>query len=403
MKKVLFIVNTMGRAGAETALIELLKEMLTLPDLELSLFSLIPRGEMFDKVPAQVRILNPRVSSGSVLSARGRLVIFCRMVQAFFYRFTGFRMLPYLLKNGKLQKAAGRVQYDKLLWRLLAEGTPPLRESFDLGVAYIEGASVYYLADRVQAKKKASFLHIDYTAAGYHPMMDQNCYDRIDRIFTVSNEAGRRFAEIYPQHADKLSLFRNIVDRQSVLRKAEDGEGFADSYTGTRLVTVGRLARQKGYDIAVQAMAKIVAKGYDARWYVIGDGPERKALEKLIDKLGMRERFLLLGAKSNPYPYIRQADLYVQPSRFEGWGIAVEEALILKKPVLATNCTGVAEQIVTGQNGILCAPDAEELAAQLERLLAHPQEMQSLATGTIVKPADAAGLTRLLELLAQTE
>jgi glycosyltransferase involved in cell wall biosynthesis len=377
--------------------------MLTLPDVECSLYALIPRGEMFDKVPSQVRILNPRVSSGSVLSARGRIVIFVRMVRAFFYRFTGFRMLPYLFRNGKLQKAAGRMQYDKLLWRLLAEGTPPLRESFDLGVAYIEGASVYYLADRVQAMKKASFLHIDYTAAGYHPMMDQNCYDRIDRIFTVSNEAGRRFAEIYPQHAGKLSLFRNIVDRQAVLRKAEDGEGFADSYAGVRLVTVGRLARQKGYDIAVQAMAKIVSLGYDARWYVIGDGPERKALEKLILKLGMREHFILLGAKSNPYLYIREADLYVQPSRFEGWGIAVEEALILKKPVLASNCTGVAEQIVSGQNGILCAPDVTELAAQLKRLLSNPQEMRSLATGTLAKPGDTAGLTKLLKLLEQAE
>ena len=399
MKKVLFIVNTMGRAGAETALIELLKKMLALADVELSLFSLIPRGEMFDKVPPQVRILNPRVSSGSVLSARGRLVIAGRMARAFFYRLTGFRMLPYLLRNGKLQKAAGRIQVDKLLWRLLAEGTPPLAESFDLGVAYIEGASVYYLADRVQAKKKASFLHIDYTAAGYHPMMDQNCYDQIDRIFTVSNEAGRRFAEIYPQHADKLSLFRNIVDRQTVLSKAENGEGFADAYAGTRLLTVGRLARQKGYDIAVRAMARLVAKGYDARWYVIGDGPERKALEKLIGKLGMRERFILLGAKANPYPYIREADLYVQPSRFEGWGIAVEEALILQKPVLATHCTGVTEQIVSGKNGILCAADEQELATQLERLVSRPEELRSLSAGTLVPPGDTAGLTRLLELL----
>jgi glycosyltransferase involved in cell wall biosynthesis len=400
MKKVLFLVNTMGQAGAETALIALFKKLLDRKEYDLSLYALIPRGEMFDKVPEQVHIVNRRYGNGSVLSAAGRFMIFCRMAKAFFYRMTGFRMLPSLIRNYRFQKSNGRVQYDKLLWRLLAEGTPALPDTYDLAVAYIEGASVYYLADRVKAKRKASFLHIDYTAAGYHPMMDQNCYDRIDRIFVVSSEAGRRFADVYPQHAGKISLFRNIVDRDAVLARAEAGEGPQDDFTGTRFVSVGRLAVQKGYDIAVQAMAKVIADGYNARWYVIGEGPERKPLEQLIAQTGMQEHFLLLGAKDNPYPYILGADLYVQPSRFEGWGIAVEEALILKKPVLATNCTGIAEQIETGVNGILCPIGAEQLARQLEWLMDNPRELRALATGTLSQNGEQAdGLAQLLSMI----
>jgi len=400
MKKVLFLVNTMGQAGAETALIALFQEMLRLQEYDLSLYALIPRGEMFDRVPKQVHIVNRRYSNGSVLSAAGRFMIFRRIARAFFYRLTGFRMLPYLIRNYRLQKSRGKVLYDKLFWRLLAEGTPALPDAYDLAVAYIEGASVYYLADHVQAKQKASFLHIDYAAAGYHPMMDQGCYDRIDRIFVVSAEAGKRFLDVYPQYADKVQLFRNIVDRHAVLAKAEAGGGFPDDFTGTRLVSVGRLAYQKGYDIAVQAIAKVVADGYAARWYVIGEGPERKALELLIIKYGMQEHFLLLGAKDNPYPYILGADLYVQPSRFEGWGIAVEEALILQKPVLAANCTGIAEQIETGKNGILFPLSVEQLARQLEWLMDHPKELRALAAGTLPQngqPTD--GLSRLLSMI----
>lgn len=399
MKKVLFIVNTMGQAGAETALIELLKKMLQTRDYELSLLALIPRGEMFEKVPAGVRLLNRRVSNGSVLSPAGRFMIFRRIMRAFFYRFTGFRLLPFLLKNVKLQKSKGRVQYDKLLWRVLAQGTPALLEEFDLAVAYIEGASVYYLADRVRARRKAAFIHIDYAAAGYHPMMDQNCFDQIDRIFVVSGEAGKRFADVYPQHARKIELFRNIVNRELVQQKALQGEGFTDGFAGTRLVTVGRLARQKGYDIAVSAMARVTRDGYKARWYVIGEGPERKALEQRIAARGMREHFVLMGAKDNPYPYIRQADLYVQPSRFEGWGIAVEEALILHKPVLASNCTGVAEQIETGRNGVLFTLSEKALADRLEWFLDHPQELDNMSRGTLEANAEQTdGLARLLSL-----
>lgn len=400
MKKVLFLVNTMGQAGAETALIALLQKMLDRKAYDLSLYALIPRGEMFDKVPKQVHIINRRVSNGSVLSAAGRFMIFRRVAKAFLYRLTGFRMLPDLIRNYRFQKANGKVLYDKLLWRLLAEGTPALPDTYDLAVAYIEGASVYYLADRVKARKKVSFLHIDYTAAGYHPMMDQGCYDKIDRIFAVSAEAGRRFADVYPQHAEKVALFRNIVNRDAVLAKAEAGEGLPDGFTGTRLVSVGRLASQKGYDVAVQAMAQLVADGYNARWYVIGEGPERKALEQRIAKAGLREHFLLLGAKDNPYPFIAQSDIYVQPSRFEGWGIAVEEALILRRPVLATNCTGIAEQIETGVNGILCPLGADQLAKQLEWLMDNPKALQALAAGTLPQneqPAD--GLAQLLSMI----
>lgn len=400
MKKLLFIVNTMGQAGAETALVALLKKLTDKNEFDISLYSMIPRGEMFTKLPKQVHLLNSRINNGSVLSVSGRLAILWKMLEAFFYHFSGFKLLPYMIRNIKLQKSMGQVQYDKVFWRLLAQGTPALQQEYDLAVAYIEGASVYYLADKVKAKRKASFIHIDYIAAGYHPMMDQHCYDKIDRIFVVSNEAGKQFLAMYPQYSEKVMLFRNIVDGEYVALKAQSDEGFHDSFNGTRLLSVGRLTHQKGYDIAVESVSRLVKDGYRIRWYIIGEGPERKALEQLISRHNVGDSFILLGAMDNPYPFMRQADIYVQPSRFEGWGIAIEEALILKKMVLASNCTGLAEQIDNGQNGILFTLGIEQLVEKLEWLIDHPQEIQKMSTGPLAKNLKYSdGLAGLLSLV----
>lgn len=399
-QKLLFIINTMGHAGAETALIELLKKLDAMGDYDLSLYVIIPRGELFSRVPQNVRILNSNPSQGSVLSPQGRIAIILTTMKAFFYRFTGLRLLPYLWRNIALQRKRGYVEPDKVLWRLLAEGRPFDPVEYDLAIAFIEGGAAYYLAERVKAKQKAAFIHIDYEKAGYLPMMDRGCYDVCQRIFVVSNEVGEKFMAVYPEYRDKITLFRNILDIKEIWRKAQMKTGFADYFNGVRLITVGRLAYQKGYDIAIEALAKLKSKGYSVRWYIIGEGPERTNLERLIAKFGVEEDFLLMGAKDNPYPYVHEAQIYVHATRFEGKSIAIEEAQILKKPIIASECTGTAEQITSGVDGLLIDLSAENLADKLAWLIDNP-EMQKIFSSNVAKrklvfPED---LDNLLDLL----
>lgn len=373
-KKLLFIINTMGRTGAETALVELLKKLDSMERYDISLYSMIPCGEMFGRVPDRVRILNKRVYKGYVLNLKGYSWIAGCILYSFFYRLTGFRLFGYLIKNFKEQKASGRkIQYDKLLWRLLAEGRPERTETYDLAVAYLEGAATYYLADKVKAHHKAAFIHIDYQQAGYTPLMDQDCYRTMEKIFVVSNAVGEKFCQAYPQYQDRVRLFRNLLDREEILRKAERGTGFTDSFDGFRLVTVGRLHYQKGYDIAIEALARLRQDGYSVRWYVVGDGMERGNLEALIKAHGVEEDFVLLGAKDNPYPYMKQADIYVHATRFEGKSIAIEEAQILGKAIVASDCTGNTEQIQSGYDGVLLSLNVENLVSELKRVLDDPK------------------------------
>jgi glycosyltransferase involved in cell wall biosynthesis len=290
-----------------------------------------------------------------------------------------------------------------VLWRLIADGRPPLSQEYDLAIAYIEGASTYFLADHVKAKRKAAFVHIDYRAAGYTPAMDRGCYDRIDRIFVVSKEVGRKFASVYPQYRSKISLFHNILDAETIRKKAEE-PGFTDEFDGMRLVTVGRLHYQKAYDIAIEACARLIRDGYKIRWYILGEGGERASLEKLIVQHGVSDHFILMGAKDNPYPYIRQADLYVHATRFEGKSIAIEEAQILGKPIVASDCTGNTEQIQDGVDGILLTLNAENLTETLERVLDDAELRRKISENVRKKEwTFQRELNQLQKLLKETE
>lgn len=402
-KRLLFIINTMGRAGAETALIELLKRLETAGKYELFLYTVIPCGELFDSVPKGVHILNKHISNGSVLSFKGHVRIAGAVLHSFFYKMTGFRLLRYMLDNIKEQRAAGRkLQYDKLLWRLLADGRPMVEGTYDLAVAYIEGASVYCLADRVNARHKAAFIHIDYEKAGYTPRMDRDCYRKAEKIFVVSKEVGEKFCNIYPQYRNKIKLFRNLLDIEGIRWMAQRESGFTDEYSGIRLVTVGRLHYQKGYDIAVEALAKLRAEHYDVRWYVIGEGMERNNLEQLIKKFKIEDSFFLLGAKDNPYPYIKQADIYVHATRYEGKSIAIEEAQILGKAIVASDCTGNKEQIIHGYDGMLLPLNADNLANGLKKVIEDSELRKKYEEHVLEKKLEfPEDLEELLSMLAE--
>jgi glycosyltransferase involved in cell wall biosynthesis len=159
-----------------------------------------------------------------------------------------------------------------------------------------------------------------------------------------------------------------------IRKKAQEGCGFSDSFQGFRILTVGRLHYQKGYDITIPVLSMLRKRGYPVRWYVLGDGPQRKEVEKWIKDAGAEEDFVLLGAVSNPYPYIKQCDLYVHATRYEGKSIAIEEAQVLGKAVIASDCPGNREQIQDKKNGLLVPLEKEKIAEAIIGLYENEKE-----------------------------
>jgi len=272
----------------------------------------------------------------------------------------------------------GRIWPDKLLWRVISDGAKRLEETFDLAVAYLEGGSAYYVADYVKARKKAAFIHIDYGQAGYTRKLDQDCYLRYDSIFTVSGEVKEHFLAAYPECGRRTEIFHNQMDQEEIKRRSREVGGFTDSYSGIRILTVGRLTYQKAYDYAITALKLLKEEGYPVKWYVLGEGNQRTVLEKKIEEYSLQEDFLLPGAVANPYPYYAQTDIYVHATRFEGKSIAIQEAQILGCPIIASDCSGNREQIVNGADGLLCDLDPETIKESIAVLIKDEEKRKAL-------------------------
>ena len=221
----------------------------------------------------------------------------------------------------------------------------------------------------MKAAKKVGFIHIDYGKAGYTRKLDKGCYDEYYRIFTVSEEVRQHFTAIYPEYDEKTEVFHNMVNQSRIRERAKLPGGFEDDFNGTRILTVGRLTAQKAYETAVEAMRLLKEYGENVRWYVLGEGEERGALEKQIKECGLEKDFLLLGAKSNSYPYLAQTDLYVHATRYEGKSIAIQEAQTLGCTILVSDCSGNREQVVDGVDGVMCALTPEGICEGIRRLL----------------------------------
>jgi len=402
MKKVLFVINTMGTAGAEKALLQLLKKT-DKTKYEVSLFVLTGQGELISSLPEGVRLVNKNYDNTPVLSKEGRAHLKKTCIKALFYRCGFITKLPYMLRALFTMISKGSIMPDKLLWRVLSDGAMLPEEEYDLAVAYIEGGSSYYVADHIKAKKKAAFIHVDYDRAGYTRQLDKNCYLAFDRIFTVSDEVKDSFVKVYPEMSEKTEVFHNILDADEIKEKAEQGPGFIDGYDGVRILSVGRLTAQKSYETSIDAMELLKQNGVRARWYVLGEGDRREALENYISKKGLEDDFILMGAKDNPYPYMKQADIYVHCSRFEGKSIAVQEAGILGMPRLLSDCSGNREQVSNGIDGVLTPLDPKSIYENIKKLAEDEAFRRKLSSAASEAVLQEDNTERLLSLTGDTE
>jgi glycosyltransferase involved in cell wall biosynthesis len=371
-KKILFVINTLGRAGAEMALLGLLTA-LEGENCELYLYVLLEQGELLGQIPPSVKLLNDRYAAVSVHTKEGVTQMKKSILRASFSHgslaknfFPMTKRLWHMIRQGKIRS-------DKLLWKLLSDGAKRLPDTFDLAVAFLEGGSTYYVGEHVKARRKAAFVHIPYQIAGYSKELDGACYEYFDRIFPISESVKENFLEIFPEYADKTRLFHNFVNPKWMWQMAEKGRGFTDDFAGLRILSVGRLMYQKGYNFAVDAMALLKAKGLPVRWYVLGEGDEREKLEAQIKVKLLTEDFLLLGATDNPYPYYAKADLYVHITRFEGKSVAIQEAQVFGLPIVASDCDGNKEQIIDGVDGLLCEIEPEKIQEAIERMVLDQQ------------------------------
>ncbi len=368
MKKILFVINTLGRGGAENALIQLIKK-LDKNEYDISLYVILGQGELIEKVPENVHVLNENFDASSVLSHEGKKKLKKHIFGILFKNASVFKNLFYIVSNAFKMIFKGRVLLDKLLWKTLSDASPVFDEKFDLAVSFLEGASAYYVRNYVNADKKAAFIHVNYIEAGYNRKLDKDVYTDFDKIFTVSEDVKESFLNVYPECEENTSVFENIIDKEYVLNKAEEEGGFEDDFDGKRILTIARLTTQKAIDVSVESMKKIAESGENVRWYILGDGELRDKIKSLIEKNNLKDKFILLGVKDNPFTYLKQCDIYVHATKFEGKSMAIREAQILGKPIIVSDCNSNVELVKENEDALVSKLDPSDLSEKIKTLL----------------------------------
>lgn len=250
---------------------------------------------------------------------------------------------------------------------------------YDLAINYLEIEPPGFLLRYVKAKKYLQWIHIDVRQIPKEDIgnyIDE--YERMDKIVCVSETSKSSMEEIFPQLREKLEVIYNFYDTEDIIRKAEEENPFDTDKL--KILSIGRFVEQKAYNRALEIVEKLLKEGYDFCWYILGDGQEKPEMEKMIEEKGIGENVKLLGIKDNPYPYIKNCDLFFLPSLYEGFPTVTIEAKVLERPVLATMVCGIDEQIENGKQGIICENSEEGIYEALKKILDNPELLKELTT-----------------------
>ena len=255
-------------------------------------------------------------------------------------------------------------------FRFILQGTQKKR-SCDVAIAFAGPQDFIstYVQDYVDAPTKVQWIHFDVRKIFFAEKTARKLYPKFQHVFVVSEEARQALLHVLPEIEGITRTVPNVISANLCRQQAEQGESFTDGYTGTRIVTLGRLSAEKGQDIIPEVAAELAARGVDFRWYLIGDGKLRSVIEEKAAALGVTDRVVLLGTKTNPYPYLKDADLYVQTSVHEGFCITLGEAKVFGMPIVSTNCAGAHEQLDGLTNSRIVEREVQALLEAVEDLI----------------------------------
>ncbi len=346
-KKVLFVIDSLNCAGAEKSLTTLLS-LLDYSKYEVDL-QLFGYGGEFEKLlPSEVNLLKPLKYTRYSTLGIGKALIhsICNSKFDMFNSRFKYSLLVRIKKYSNIQKS-------RLFWQSTSSVIEDGSEEYDIAISYAQGVPTFYVADRIIAKRKLAWVNASYRLSGLDMEFQRKFYNCYDNIVAVSESAKDIFLIGYPEYENKMRVIYDICDYNLIKRMAESGVGYEDDFKGIRILTIGRLDNLKGYDIALAACKRLKNNNINFKWYILGTGPQKNEIEKWIEDNNLKENFILLGVKSNPYPFIKSCDIYVQTSKSEGFGLAIAEARMLNKPVVTTKFDAVYNQMVHRKNGLV--------------------------------------------------
>lgn len=363
MEKILFMAINMNVGGMEKALLNMIDAM-PRDKYDITILMLEEFGGFLDYIPNDVKVMyfKDYKKIKAEINNPPRQVAKQYLRQKKVFRSFNIFLLHLITKFLKDRS---------LYFKYILSKYKKISQEYDVAVAYAGPNDFisYYIINKVNAIKKFQWIHFDITQIGFNKKYSRKIYNKFDKIFVVSKEAKKKLDELIPQIKNKTEVFYNIISTNSICKLADSEKGFDDEYEGFRILTVGRLSKEKGQDLTIKTLYKLKKEGYNVRWYCIGDGMLRNTCEKLISKYNLEDDYILLGTRKNPYPYMKECDIYVQPSRHEGYCITLAEAMCLNKSIVTTNFTGASEQIKSKEIGLIVDINESAIYEGIKELL----------------------------------
>ena len=356
MKHIIFVMPTLRMGGAERALVSLLKA-LDPKRVKVDLF-LFERGGVLEKeVPSWVKIIpSDPIVRDMTLELRN--------------------YLGELLRHRKLSAAITRLKITVMArrgknyfsWEAIEKYIPSVPGHYDVAVGFLEGFTDFFVADKVNADRKIGWIHTDMSGKIFNKQ-EMAYYRKLDMLATISEKCRTAFINRSEYPGERMRVIENIVLPQEILHKADETVGEMWDSSKIHIVSVGRLEYLKGMDIAAKTALILKKNGCDFVWHIYGRGLMQEEISQYVKQNNLSDCFILEGQRPNPYPYMKKADIIVQPSRREGKSLVLDEAKILGKAIIVTNYPSVTDQITDRKTGIIVEITPEAIAEGLELLM----------------------------------
>jgi glycosyltransferase involved in cell wall biosynthesis len=364
-KKILFLIHTLGAGGAEKALVNLVNNM-NYKRYDITVMTVINTGKFRNdlnrniiyKTMLNIPFLNNKKESknvsGSLLNKTSKKVTIVSKIYQLFWK-----IFPI-----------------KLIYTIF------IREKYDIEIAFLEGICAKIISNSTNKKsKKFAWVHVDLLNEKKSEKVFKNikeekkCYNKFNNIIAVSSIVKESVIKKYNLDSDKVLVKYNPIDINEITNKAAMPVDDLDKPNKFLMISIGRLSKQKGYDRLLSVCSKLLKDNLDFELWIIGVGPEQKKLEDYIKEHKLSNFVKLLGFKSNPYNYLKYADLFVCSSIAEGFSTVICESIIVGIPIVTTNCSGMKE--ILGNNneyGIVANNDIESLYIALKDIIADKEK-----------------------------
>ena len=354
-KSILFIVSDMESGGFQKSLISLL-QCFDYKKYSVDLLILSQKGIFLNQIPQDVNLIYLDIKSSFFESFPNSVFKLCKECE---YKMALKRVWHFIIS--RLDKSKAGIY--------MSQQIPAVKKEYDVAIDYNGQHILYYMIDKISAKKKISYFHSDYKKWPFYKNADKKYYPNVDYIVTISDICKESLDEVFPECSGKTRVIHNISSPKIIKQMAEEKCEIVFDKDYINIIMVGRPSEVKGYDFAIKACEKLNKQGYNVRFYSVGTSNEVRKFKGMVKKLGIEKEFIFIGETNNPYKYIKQADIYIHPSRFEGKSVAIDEAKILAKPIIITNFSTSSDHIKNEVNGLIVDMNSEGICRGVKRLI----------------------------------